>query len=410
MKKKIIWIGAILILVSLVIIKIVIGSPAIIVESGKVIRGSIEEYIEETGNLLLEEEKEIYSVSAGRIIQVVKKSGEAVKAGEILLKIDNSELMLQKKILESQKKSVSAKYAEAMTLTDDENMRKLNAQVRSAEVSYEESKRIMDNNRVLYEAGAVSLDTYNNSITKLAVAEASLEAAKSNLALAEKGLSGNVKRQYEAELSEIQARIDQLKINSEDMVIKSPIDGLVLDVEVEEGSTVQAGARLCSIGGYKGYFIESDVLIEDIVGVKLGAPVIIDAEDIGIKDMKGTVRKIYPKAYNKLSTLGIEQKRVKVEIDFDSIVEELRPGYDMTVKIIKQSKKDTLLIPEKAVFNYQGKDHVFVNEDSIAKLKVIEKGLESSEQVEVLSGLEEGEEVILSPDETLEEGSKIKSQ
>jgi HlyD family secretion protein len=152
------------------------------------------------------------------------------------------------------------------------------------------------------------------------------------------------------------------------------------------------------------------VLIEDVVGVKLGSSVVIDGEDIGIKNMKGTVRKIYPKAFSKMSALGIEQKRVKVEIDFNSTVEDLRPGYDMTVKIITQSKNDTLLIAEKAVFNYQGKDHVFVNENGLAKLRAIEKGLESNEQVEVLKGLNEGDEIILSPDETLEEGVKIQKE
>jgi len=407
-KKKFIWIGIILAIVSIAAIKIKMGSPMVAVELEKVIKGNIEEYVEETGNLLLEEETAIYSASAGRIIQVTKKEGETVKTGEILARIDNSDLLLQKKALEAQKLSISAKYDEARTLTDDENIRILNAQVRSAEALYEELKRTADNNKVLYEAGAVSLDTYNSSVTKLAAAEYSLITAKSSLTLAEKGTSKNVRKQYEAQLSEIQTRIEQLNIKSEDMVIKAPIDGLVMTVQVKEGSIVQLGTKLYDIGGSKGFYIESDVLIEDISGVKLGSPVIIDDEDIGIKDMKGTVRKIYPKAESKMSDLGIEQKRVKVEIDLNSTVKELRPGYDMTVKIITQSKKDTLLIAEKAIFKYQGKDYVFVNEDGLAKLRVIEKGLESNEVVEVLKGLNEGEEIILSPDETLEEGSKIK--
>ena len=410
MKKKIIWIGIFLVIVIIVGLKVKMGSPAVTVESAKVTRGNIEEYIEETGDLMLEEETVIYSVSAGKIIQVAKKAGETVKAGEILVRIDNNDILLQIKALEAQRNAITAKYDEVKNSADDEDIRSLNAQVSSAEASYEESKRTMDSNRVLYEAGAVSLETYKSSITKLAAAEASLETAKSNLALAEKGMSGDVRKQYEAQLSEMQARIEQLKIKSEDMVIKSPIDGLIMAAEIKEGNIVQAGAKLYDIGGSEGYYIESDVLIEDIAGVKLGSSVILDDEDIGIKDMRGTVRKIYPKAESKMSDLGIEQKRVKVEIDLNNTVEGLRPGYEMNVKIITQSNKDTLLIDEKAVFNYQGKDQVFVNEGGLAKLRVIEKGLESNEQVEVVKGLKEGEEVILSPDETLEEGTKVKSK
>jgi HlyD family secretion protein len=109
-----------------------------------------------------------------------------------------------------------------------------------------------------------------------------------------------------------------------------------------------------------------------------------------------------------MSDLGIEQKRIRVEINMDNAGDQLRPGYDMTVKIITQSRKGVVLIPEKAVFDYLGKPHVFVNENGVSKLRTIEKGLESNEQVEVLTGLKEGEEIILSPDETLEEGMRIK--
>jgi HlyD family secretion protein len=407
MKKKVIWIVVILVVASIFVYKIKSGGQVVIVELAKAYKGDIVEYVEETGDVMLEDEIEIYSTAAGRVTKVTKKVGEAVKAGEILVELDN-DLSLQIKALNAQKLSVSAKYDEIKSSANDEEIRGLSAQVRASEATYEESKSSVENNKVLYEAGAISLDTLKSSITKLAAAEASLETAKSNLATAQKGVSGNVRKQYEAQLSEIQAKIDQLKKKSEEMVIRSPIDGLIMVSQVNEGNIVQMGSKLFEIGGSKGFYLVSDVLIEDIAGIKLGSPVIIENEDIGIKDVKGIIRKIYPKAFNKMSDLGIEQKRVKVEIDLNDTVKEIRAGYEVTVKIVTQSKKDTLLIAEKAIFNYQGKDHVFVNDSGIAKLRVIEKGLESNEQVEVLKGLNEGDEVILSPDKTLEEGAKIK--
>ncbi len=408
MKQKIIWIVVILVLASIFVYKIKSVGQAVTVESEKVSKGDIVEYVEETGDLMLEDETVIYSTAAGRVERVLKKVGEAVKAGEAIVEID-SDLQLQIKALKAQKLSIAAKYDEIKSSAEDEEIRRLSAQVRASEASYEESKSAADSNKVLFEAGAVSLDTLKSYITKLAAAEASLETAKSNLATAQKGASANVKKQYEAQLSEIQARIEQLEKKLEEMVVSSPIDGVVMASQVEEGNIVQMGSKLFEIGGSKGFYLESDILIEDIAGVKPGSPVIIENEDLGIMNMKGTVRKIYPKAFNKLSELGIEQKRIKVEIDLSIGAEELRPGYDMTVKIITQSNKDALLIPDKAIFEYQGKDYVFVNEGGAAILRAIEKGLESNEQVEVLKGLNEGEEVILSPDESLEEGAKIKN-
>lgn len=409
MKRKIIWIIGILVIVGLVGLKIKIGSPAVTVEASKVTKGNIEEYIEETGNLMLEEETAVYSVSSGKVTQVLKEVGDTVKAGDMLARIDNSDILLQIKALEAQKQGIAAKYEEAKSSTEAEAILILNAKVKSAEALYEEAKRLMDNNRILYEAGAVSLDTYKSSIVKLAGAEADLETARSNLTLAEKGASVNVRKQYEAQLSEIKAKIEQLKLKSADTVVNSPVDGLIMNVEVNEGSIVQTGTKLYDIGGNKGYYFESNVLIEDMTGVSTGSSVIIDDEDIGIRNVRGTVRKIHPRAESIMSDLGIEQKRVKVEIALDNAVEGLRPGYEATVKIITKSKEDVLLIEEKAVFSYQGKDHVFVIENGLAKLRAIEKGLESDEKVEVLKGLEEGEEIILSPDDTLEEGAKVKT-
>ncbi|HQL35096.1 MAG TPA: efflux RND transporter periplasmic adaptor subunit [Bacillota bacterium] len=408
MKKKVIWTGVILLTAIAAGLKVKMGSPAVTVELAKVTRGDIEEYVEETGSLMLEQETAVYSAVSGRVIQVLKKEGDPVKEGEVIAKIDNSDINLQIKALEAQKLGISAKYAEAKTSADDEAIRILNAQVRSAEAVYEEAKRTMENNKVLYEAGAISLGTYKSSLTNLAAAEAGLETAKSNLAIAEKDISGNIKKQYEAQLSEINARIEQLKLKSEDMIVKDPIDGLVLTAEAKTGSIVQPGMKLFEIGGSEGYYIESDVLIEDIAGISVGSAVIIDDEEIGMQGVKGTIRKIHPKAQSVMSALGIEQKRVRVEINLENEAAGLRPGYEMTVKIIKQSSKGTLIIDEKAVFSYQGKDHVFVNEDGVAKLRAIEKGIEGSEQVEVVRGLMEGEEIILSPDETLEEGTKVK--
>ncbi len=408
MKKKIIWIAVVLVVTVIAVYKIKSGGQAADVELKKVTKGDIVEYVEETGDVMLEEKTEIYSTSAGKVIEVVKNTGEAVKAGETLVRMDNEDILLQIKALEAQKLSVAAKYDEAKSTTDEDEIRRLNAQLSAAEAAYEESKSTMENNKVLYEAGAVSLETYKSSVTKLASAEAALETARSNLSAAEKGASANIRKQYEAQLSEIQTRIEQLEKKSEEMVVKSPIDGLIMESEIETGSIVQMGSKLFEIGGSKGFYIESDVLVEDIAGIKAGSPVIIENEDLGIKDVKGTVRKIHPKAESKMSDLGIEQKRVKVEIDLDNTVEGLRPGYELTVKIITQSRKDTLLADEKAIFNYQGKDYVFVNENGVAKLRAIEKGLESENMVEVLKGLKEGEEVVISPAETLEEGTKLK--
>lgn len=407
MKKKLIWIGIFLILAAgIAIYAVKVGNKAVTVETAEVTKGNIEEYIEEIGTVMLEEETVVYAAAAGRVVEAAKEAGDMVKAGEVLANLDNADITLQIKALEAQKLSVSAKFDEARDPAE-EHINKLKALVRSAETTYNEVKRVLDNDRTLYEAGAISLDSYKDSVTKFATAEASLVSVQSDLSIAEKGLSANISKQYKAQLSEIQANIDQLVRKNKETTVYAPMDGVIMTSEIREGEMVQVGAELYEIGGSMGLYIESDILIEDIKGIKEGSTVRIDGGDLGISNLTGTVRKIYPRAVSITSDLGVEQKRVKIEVSMDSQNPELKPGYEMVIKVVTQRKENTLLIPDKAIFEYEGKDNVFVSEDGIAKLKAIEKGLESGEQVEVISGLQAGEKVILTPDDTLKEGIKV---
>jgi HlyD family secretion protein len=408
MKKKIIWIGLIVLIIAIAAYSITASKQPITVDMGIVEKGSIKEYIEETAIVQLEDETAIYSTEGGKVLEMTAEIGDEVKAGDVLLKMDDQSIELQIKNLEAQKQSIAAQYAAAKEPASAAELRKLNAMVQSAEIAYNEAKRMAENNKALYESGAVSLDIYQSSLAALASAESSWEAAKSNIAFVENGLSSNVKKQYEAQIAGIQANIQLLQKRRSDLTIVSPIDGIVLSRNIEKGAILQPGMLVFEIGNKEGIYLESDILIDDITNIKMGSSVLIENEDLGITSVEGTVRKIYPKAFSKMSDLGIGQKRVKIEIDFKESILDLKSGYDMTVKIITASKENTLLIDEKAIFEYQEKDHVFVNENGAAKLRAIEKGLESEDKVEILSGLKEGEKIILSPDDKLEEGTKIK--
>jgi HlyD family secretion protein len=407
MKKKIIWIGLIVLVIAIAVYSMTASKKPISVETELVEKGIIQEFVEETAVVQLKNETAIYAVEGGKVLEDMVEIGQEVKAGDVLLRMDAEYMALQIKNLEAQKQTVAAQYAAAKEPASAAEISRLNAQVRAAEITYNEAKRLMENNNTLYQSGAVSLEVYQSAKASFASAAAGLEAAKSGLALAQSGVSGNVKKQFEAQLAGIQANIELFQKKRADLNIVSPINGVVLTGNIQKGAIVQPGMLLFEIGDKSGMYLESDILVDDIANIKEGSTVLIENDDLDIKDAKGTVQKIYPKAFSKMSDLGIAQKRVKVEIDFNDTIPNLKSGYDMTVKIITASKENALLIDEKAIFEYQGKDHVFVNENGIAKLRAVEKGLESDDRVEITSGLKEGEKVILSPDEKLAEGTKV---
>jgi HlyD family secretion protein len=118
---------------------------------------------------------------------------------------------------------------------------------------------------------------------------------------------------------------------------------------------------------------------------------------------------IHPNAFTKFSDLGIEQKRIRAEIDFDDKPENIKPRYDLELKLILRESENTLIIPENSVFKLDGKNFVFISDNGTARLREVETGIKSGRDIEVLSGLQEGEYVIESPDEELEEGKKVKA-
>jgi len=124
--------------------------------------------------------------------------------------------------------------------------------------------------------------------------------------------------------------------------------------------------------------------------------------------LKGKVIKIAPEAKNITSSLGVNQKRVTSTIQITDDLDELKPGYDLDIKIITKMNSNTLVIPDTAVFDYKGNSCVFVIENGKTVLRQIKKGIESDKVIEVLQGLDAGEKIILKPDNNIKEGMKIK--
>ncbi len=408
-KKKVVGIVVVSLIVVVAAVYMINSNKAQEVEMATVVKGNISEYVEEIGVVKSENNRNVFSTTAGKVSEVLVDIGDKVEEGELLLKIDNENIAEQIKGLEAQKAVIAAQYREASKPADAREIEKLQLQLNTQERRVEEAQRKLDSNKKLYEEGAISNEEYQATITALESEEAQLKSMRLDLELLKKPISSNIASQYEAQLKQLDIQIETLKNKEQDFVIASPMKGTVMAKEVEVGTYLQPGMSLIEIGNSDTLYLESDVLVSEIGKVKVDASVEISYNELGIQGIKGNIRKIYPKAFSKISDLGIEQKRIKVEINIGETVVGLRPEYDLDVKIIATSKENTLLIPESAVFENEDKNYVFVNENGKAVLREIRKGLESGKEIEVVSGLNEGEKIILSPDDDVEEGMSIKN-
>lgn len=407
MNKKWIGIGGVALTLVIAATALKTGQKPMAVELSTAVNGEIEQYVEEIGEIQLDERLGLYNVASGVVNHVYVSVGDTVKKGQLLAQMDYQSAELQKKDLAAQAQVVNAQYQEAKKPVKASEITRLTTQLKSAQLLYDEAKRNLADNEALYKAGAVAESAYRTLVVELSNKEVNLQNAKSSLSAAQEGLSVNLKNQYKAQLAEIDSRMGLLDKQLKDLGITALADGVVLTRNVESGQYVQPGKMLFEIGSGGKLHLSCDLLFEDLAGLQVGTQVRIENEDLGIKDLKGKVSKIYPIAFTKVSDLGINQKRVTVKVALEGDLKTLKPGYELTAKFITQKRENTILVDKKALFEYEGKDSLFVNENGKAKLRVVERGLENTDLVEIVSGLQAGEEVILSPNEDLEEGMAV---
>ncbi|AOY78136.1 efflux RND transporter periplasmic adaptor subunit [Clostridium formicaceticum] len=407
MKKKMIGIIGVLSVMVVIGFFMMNRNKAIEVTVATVEKGNISEYVEELATLMMENQESVYAPTAGKVTAVQVKLGDQVEKGDVLVRIDAQQLSEQKMLLEAQKAAIMAQYHEAIKPVNEKEIEKLELLLTAQERNVAEAQRKLENSKKLYEAGAISNEEYQSAVLLLDTEMNSLEKIKLDLELIKEPISPNIAPRYEAQLRQFDLQIQELARQAKDFVVYAPMRGTVMMKEVDVGSYLQPGAHIMELGDKGQLYLESDILVGEIGKIEIETPVEITNKDLGIEGIKGSVRKIHPQAFSKISDLGIEQKRVKIEIQVEDSIENLRPGYDLDIKVITDSKENVLLIPENAVFQKDRKTYVFVNENNTAVLREIQKGMESQRLVEVISGLQEGEEIIISPDEKLKEGISI---
>jgi len=332
-------------------------NSGIIVESAEVEQGEVTKLLKETGTVESKSSITIIAKNSGEIMGLMVEEGDNVKAGDKLLTSDGTSANLDIKSQQAQLSGLQAQYSQA--------------------------RELANKNKALYEQGALSYETYNASNT----------AAK----------------QLAAQIASLQYSIESYAESSGAGGVTAPVGGVLTGVFVKEGESVAAGTPLFEISDLNDVYVKTDFIAEDADLIHEGDMVRIFNEDAGFNDEKGSVKKVFLKAEDKMSDLGVSQKRVTVEISFGTVT-PIRLGSNLDVEIAVDKKENVLRIPDLAVFEKDRKNFVYVIEGGKALLREVKTGLEGEDYLEAVSGLAEGEVLILSPNDDISEGVRVKVQ
>lgn len=198
------------------------------------------------------------------------------------------------------------------------------------------------------------------------------------------------------DLQQVQGLIAVQTEKIADYTIVAPMDGVVLRRDGEIGEIAEAGQILFRVGIPKPLQVVAEVNEEDIPRVKLGQVVLFRTDAFPNQKLEGTVREITP-----MGDVAAKTFRIKVALPDET---PLKPGMSVEANVITREKADALLIPANAV---QG-DAVFVLDGSHVRKRAVQIGIRGTRQVEVLSGLKEGETVASPAPTGLADGAHVR--
>lgn len=192
--------------------------------------------------------------------------------------------------------------------------------------------------------------------------------------------------------------------------VNSPIDGRVLKVIHESEGHVAPGTPLLEIGNPHSLEVSTDVLSEDAVRIHIGTPVVYERWG-GNKALTGIVTSVEPVAFTKVSSLGVEEQRVQVISNITSDPElwtRLGDHYRVDVRFVLWKGDNILQVPTSALFRAGDRWAVFVVDAGRAQRRFVELGHRNGLSAEIIKGLKAGDRVITHPNDTIEEGTRVR--
>lgn len=384
MKKKFWIIGGIALVAVLFIAQTLTGGQP--VEVLKVAQGDLKTWVEDTAYVQARDEVVIQASQSGKIVKVAVEVGQKVAAGQELLVMENLDMQYQQDALTIQLEQLQGELDSSQIALDQSRL------------DLEEDQKNLQRNKQLFLAGAISQAEYDASVQK----NLSLKKDAAKQALLLQSLSQQVAKQN--------ALYHDLGRRNLELIIKSPQAGTILDLPAKKEQAVMPGNVLVQVGSEGALELKTELLSDDLAEIKIGQKVEITAPILGDQILNGKVTKIYPRAYEKTSALGVIQRRVPVFISLPTNA-LLKPGYEVQVKIETQLKPNVITLPRTAIrVNAQGQNEVLaVVQDKIQHLKV-QTGLKNTELVEVRSGLKEGQTVVRDASLDIEENARVKIQ
>lgn len=440
-KKIIIGVVIIALIATFVVVGVVknsgsVGSgPVFSVQTAKVTKGDINSYISANGTVTEVEKNEVYLDTPVKVTKLYVKQNEAVKNGQKIADFDldslNTQLQQQKLTLATQQlglKKVGVMDT-TVSITANQNALKTaeNALV-SSQSNYDDSLKSYNDTKTLYDVGAASKSDLDRALKTLNDAKIALENAKLNVDTQKASISQTSKtnsqsvssKSLDIQTQEIAIKTTQLNITDLENKIKkyneamySKMDGIMSQVNVVEGGFTPSMQPAFTVINPDKLEVKLNINEYNAKMVKPGQRVEISGDSIPENEkISGKVSSVSPIANKNSTNSGSVETVIEVKVAIDNISDSIKPGISVNCDIMTVDIKNVLTLDlDMLKQDKDGNKSVFIvdKDKKIMKEKKITIGTSSDMKAEIKdSSLKEGDLIVLSPQPSYKDGSRIK--
>ncbi len=363
----------------------------IAVDLGAAIRAPLRVSFEQEGRTRVVDRYVITAPVAGYARRIALEVGDAVQRGAPLAQLEAQ----RAEVLDARRRA----EAESRVAAAQANLSAVEQREKAAQAGALLAQSDLKRTRTLRSSGHVSVDALDRSVAEADRAGAELRSAQFTVATV----------RHELEAARTTLRFAAAGGSADLVVVRSPVAGHVLKITRKSEGAVATGQALLEIGDPRSLEVEVDVLSADAVRTGPGTRVVFERWG-GEHALEGVVRLIEPVGFTKVSALGVEEQRVWVIVAFTSPPaqwQRLGDGYRVETTFILWEGKDVLQIPASALFREGSGWAAFVVEERRAVKRRIEIGQRNGLSAQVLSGIREGERVIVHPDDRVRDGARV---
>jgi HlyD family secretion protein len=364
----------------------------VIVETGVVARAPLTVRVSEEGKTRIRNRYIVAAPVAGNMRRVPLKPGDPVEAGVTVISTIEP---VAAPLLDPRART----QAEAVVAMHEASRQRAAESLQAAQAAYKLAEKERERMRSVTRDGTLSDSDRDRMEAEASIKAAEVRAMEFSL------------RVIDYELAQARAVLERpAEAGAGNLIeVKSPVGGRVLNVMQESETVAAPGMAILEIGDPADLEIEAEILSRDAVAIRTGDQVEIEQWG-GEETLKARVRRVEPAAFTKISALGVEEQRVIVLCDLLDPPEAARALGDrfrVEVRVAVWHEDNVLSAPAGALFREGNTWKTFIYQNGRAKLAAIEAGRSDGRLTQVLSGLNEGDKVLLHPPDTVTDGTRV---